>query len=94
MRYEIHVNHNIIDKIVCIDNNKIIEIKEHTITDNTLREKINNIRSWIKIHPVGKYIFGDKEYNEYKEFMTNKQYLNVNYNIINPNTGKVYNPKQ
>lgn len=72
--YEIIVTDNKVTTVKVPIDGKMQFIDLDDIIDLHLIGKIDNLKSWLKIYPLGDYIFNEKEYQDFKEFMLDKRY--------------------
>lgn len=73
--FEIHINNNIIGKILVEIDGKLAVISVNKIKDKEFLQKIKNIEDWLKIYYLGNYILNIHEYDDFKFFMDNVTYL-------------------
>lgn len=78
IKYEIEIHNDRIAKVLIEKDKKMIELDmSKEIKDVELFNRLANVKTWLKIHPVSgnTYYMDEKEYQDYKEFMENKRYL-------------------
>ena len=83
-KFEIIVSCNHVTSVCVNINGKMQEVDIDDITDTGLLEKVRKLKIWLRIYPIGYYVFDSQEYEDYKKFMENKRYLLDTGCIVNP----------